>query len=268
MMSAPLILSSDLEKLSPQAVAILSKPAIIAIDQDPLGRMATLVRRSPVMDILFKPLKSGDYAIAVLNRGTKPLPVELAPSDFGFAANAGCGLDAQNLWSGVQQSSAATLQASVTPHDTQIWRIHAAAACGHRHALALSDDLRRKQSRRPIHRSLQSLSGRSRTRPGLCRHWRRKLDGHADGALASGGRCLAVVNGKPAMQACASRRAQHWNTLCQGTWSATNTNVSLAAVGYERAEHGGLRVTTGRNRYGRYRIRTRVHLSPSQFLRR
>ena len=70
MMSAPLILSSDVDKLSPEAMAILGNKAVIAVDQDPLGRMATLVRRSPVMDVLFKKLSGGNYAVAVLNRGS------------------------------------------------------------------------------------------------------------------------------------------------------------------------------------------------------
>ena len=55
MMSSPLILSSDVDRLTPEAVAVLGNPAH-AIDQDPQGRMATLVRRTPTMDILFKSL--------------------------------------------------------------------------------------------------------------------------------------------------------------------------------------------------------------------
>ena len=69
MMSAPLILSSDLARLSPQSIKILSNKAVIAVDQDALGKMATLVRRSATVDVLFKQLSNGDDAIAVLNRG-------------------------------------------------------------------------------------------------------------------------------------------------------------------------------------------------------
>jgi alpha-galactosidase len=42
-----LILSSDIDRLSSESLAVLENEAIIAVDQDPLGRMATLVRRSP-----------------------------------------------------------------------------------------------------------------------------------------------------------------------------------------------------------------------------
>jgi alpha-galactosidase len=217
MMSAPLILSSDLEKLSPQAVATLSKPAILAIDQDPLGRMATLVRRSAVMDILFKPLKGGDYAIAVLNRSTQPLPIKLAPSDFGFAANAGCGLDAQNLWSGMQQSFASALQASVAPHDTQIWRIHATAACRPPARIGVITMIsgENNQDVLSIDRYSRCLAAPGRVQ-GCAGTTAESWTVTTDGALASGGRCLAVVDGKPAMQPCASGSAQHWNYRLSG----------------------------------------------------
>jgi alpha-galactosidase len=52
MMLAPLILSSDVDRLSSESLAVLENEAAIAVDQDPRGRIATLVRRSPVMDIL------------------------------------------------------------------------------------------------------------------------------------------------------------------------------------------------------------------------
>ncbi|MGB6726924.1 MAG: glycoside hydrolase family 27 protein, partial [Terracidiphilus sp.] len=101
MMSAPLILSSDVGKLSADAIAILGNRNVIAIDQDPLGRTATLVRRTPKMDLLFKPLKDGDYAVAVLNRGDAAMQIQIHPVELGFPAVPGCRLDAENLWTGV-----------------------------------------------------------------------------------------------------------------------------------------------------------------------
>ncbi len=217
MMSAPLILSSNLEKLSPQAVAILGNRAILAIDQDPLGRMATLVRRSPVMDILFKPLKSGDYALAVLNRGTHPIRIDLGPSDLGFAANAGCRLDAQNLWSGMQQSSASTLQVSVPAHDTQIWRIHAAAACTApaRMGVITMTSPENNQDVQSIDRYAHCLAAPGRVQ-GCAGTPAETWTVTAGGALESAGRCLAVVDGKPAMQPCSSTKTQHWNYTLSG----------------------------------------------------
>jgi alpha-galactosidase len=129
MMSAPLILSSDVGKLSPAAITVLGNKDIIAIDQDPLGKMATLVRRTPSSDVLFKNLDGGAYAVAVLNRGNAPLQVGLRPSDLGFAGS-NCRLDARDLWSGEDQHSTAILQSRIAAHDTAIWRIQPSSACG------------------------------------------------------------------------------------------------------------------------------------------
>ena len=129
-MSAPLILNSNLDKLSPQAISILGNKAVIAIDQDALGRVATLVRRDADVDVLFKSLTGGDYAVAVLDCGTRPIRISLRPADFGFAANAKCRLDVRNLWNGAHQSAASTLHADVVSHDTAIWRIHPLSPCG------------------------------------------------------------------------------------------------------------------------------------------
>ena len=66
--------------------------------------MATLVRRNPTMDVLFKKLSGGSYAVAVLNRGTSAIQVELHPADLGFSSSAGCHLEARDLWSGASQA--------------------------------------------------------------------------------------------------------------------------------------------------------------------
>jgi alpha-galactosidase len=214
MMSAPLILSSDLDKLNPQALAILGNKAVISIDQDALGRTATLVRRSPRMDVLFKPLSSGDYAVAVLNRDTAPIHVELRPADFGFAANTECRLDAQNLWSGTHPSLTSTLQADVAAHDTAIWRIHPVSSCG-KPTRTGTITMIADGKRHDIESYSRCLAGTGSV--GACtgapaEAWTVT----ASGALKSAGRCLAIVEGKPVIQACAASNAQRWNYTLVG----------------------------------------------------
>lgn len=225
MMSAPLIISSDLDKISPQAVKILSNKAVIAIDQDALGKLATLVRRDQVMDVLFKPLSGGDYAVAVLNRGTGRLQVKLRPADLGFAASPDCRLDAGNLWSGKHQTAASVLQANITVNDTVIWRIRPASACGAPtrsgtitiEAGWMSPTIVHRLATNPPSDERLSINAYSRCLTAL---------GHVgacmgvpeetwtitpSGALTSGGKCLAIVDGKPAMQACTASKDQHWS---------------------------------------------------------
>ena len=220
MMSAPLILSSDLDKLSPQAVAILGNSAVISIDQDRLGRMATLVRRSPTMDILFKPLSGGDYAVAVLNHGDSAAQVQLHPIDFGFAANANCRLDVRNLWSGAHQSSLPALQDEVSAHDTAIWRIHAASSCG-KPARTGAITIISAGTHRTMEGYSRCLvaSGEVEDCSGaLAESWtvtRR-------GALKSSEGCLAVVDSRPVIEACAASKAQQWTYTLAGNLVNSN----------------------------------------------
>lgn len=207
MMSAPLILSSNLARLSPQSIKILSNKAVISIDQDALGKMATLVRRSATLDVLFKRLSNGDDAIAVLNRGTSSARVDLHPTDFGFSANADCRLDAWNLWSGTH---ATTLQAEIASHDTVIWLIHPTAACGMPKRTGTIITVAGGKDREDFANYSRCLAA-----PGIvgeCTGAATESWTISDkGALKSAGKCLAVADGKVVMQACAASDVQHWN---------------------------------------------------------
>jgi alpha-galactosidase len=129
MMSAPLILSSNLDGLAPAAIAILGNKAVLSVDQDRLGRMATLLRRSASMDVLMKPLRGGKYALAVLNRSIALLRVEIHPGELGFAGR-GCRFEIHNLWTGTRLTSVATFASKIKSHDTDIWKIRPTANCG------------------------------------------------------------------------------------------------------------------------------------------
>jgi len=234
MMSAPLILSSDIGKLSPEAVTILGNKAVIAVDQDPLGRVATLVRRGPVMDVLFKRLSGGDDAVAVLNRGEAPVKVDLHPSDFGFKANSTCRLNAQDLWSGTSQSAVSALQAEVAAHDTAIWRIHPSATCG-APARAGTITMISTGRQRDINGYSRCLAAPGSV--GACvgtagESWTVT----SRGALrSSGDQCLALAHGQPAMQACRSVSAQHWRYTLKGNLTSARDHQCLSAAGPDSA---------------------------------
>ncbi len=208
MMSAPLILSSEIGKLTPQSVAILGNRAVIAIDQDPLGKMATLVQRSPAVDVLLKKMTGGDYAVAVLNRGLAPLEVNLRPMDLGFPHNSGCTLDARDLWDGTPLRSASILQAEVASHDTAIWRFHPLRFCGVPARFGTITMVVAGE-----HHDIEGYS-RCLAAPGLVQDctgtgaetW--TIGAH--GALKAGGQCLTAAHGKIAMRDCTAGNAQHW----------------------------------------------------------
>jgi len=68
MFAAPLMLSADLREVTPESRAIMTNKAVIAINQDALGKQAKMVKTIDQTSIWLKPiLPSGSYAIALCN---------------------------------------------------------------------------------------------------------------------------------------------------------------------------------------------------------
>jgi alpha-galactosidase len=228
MMSAPLILSSDIDRLCSESLAVLENKAVIAVDQDRLGRMATLVRRSPAMDILLKPLSSGDYAVAVMNRGSIPVSAELSAADFGFSTEPGCQMTATNLWNG-GRSRGSSLLTTVASHDTEIWRIHTGSDCGTPLPTGAVTMII-NSSKHDIDSYSRCLSAKGAV--GRCAGiadeiWTVSLDG----SLRSSGRCLASTAAGPALQPCTGVRGQHWRyTLSGNLINAANKECLSSSV--------------------------------------
>lgn len=233
MMSAPLILSSDVAKLTPQALDIVGNEAVLAIDQDPLGQMATLVRRTPETDVLSKRLADGDSAIAVLNRSEARVKVDLSPAEFGFAEGSGCTLDAKDLWNGKEQLSASTLQAEVASHDTIIWRIRASSQCGkpsRTGTITLANNLKdRPHSIQGYTRCLTAPGSVGECTGAASQSWTFT----PQGALRSGDQCMAVVDGKPVLEACRPVSAQSWRYTLEGNLINNDNLQCLTAAGPE-----------------------------------
>ena len=234
MMSSPLLLSSDLAKLTPEALAIVGNEALIAIDQDPKGQMSTLVARSPQTDVLFKRLADGAAAVAVLNRSETPVRVDLHPADFGFAAGADCTLDAKDLWTGREQTSVSTLHAEVASHDTAIWRIQASTQCG-KPSRTGTITLTNEVKNRPF--NIHAIDGylRCLTAPGTVGECTgtpsQSWTFTPRGELRSGDQCMAVVDGKPLLQTCSSTDAQYWRYTLEGNLMNNGNSQCLTAAG-------------------------------------
>lgn len=207
MMSSPLILSSDVSKLSPAAIAILGNKAVISVDQDPLGRMATLLRRTPTYDVLFKQLQGGQFALAVLNRGTVPLSVRLQLADLGFPGRP-CRLTAQNLWTGANTHATSAIHAQIASHDTAIWKIRPTAACGSPTRTGTITRIIPKAHRDPENYT------RCLAAPGIveaCSGAPTEIwTVSPDDALRNAGKCLAEKGNHARMEPCRSRAAQRW----------------------------------------------------------
>ena len=77
MLAAPLMSGNDLRTMSPATIEILLNKEVIAIDQDPLGIQAFPYAKEGPVHTWLKPLSGGRWAICFLNRGTKPVPLEI-----------------------------------------------------------------------------------------------------------------------------------------------------------------------------------------------
>lgn len=81
MLAAPLIAGNDLRTMSEATRAILTNREVIAVDQDPLGVQGFRHSTDGELELWFKPLEGGDWAMCVLNRGASPRPIELVWQD-------------------------------------------------------------------------------------------------------------------------------------------------------------------------------------------
>ncbi len=75
MLAAPLIAGNDLRSMSKETLAILTNRDVIAVDQDSLGIEGFKYSNSDSVDVWFKPLEKGDWAMCFLNRSVEPKKV-------------------------------------------------------------------------------------------------------------------------------------------------------------------------------------------------
>ncbi|WP_260928121.1 glycoside hydrolase family 27 protein [Novosphingobium sp. 9] len=104
MSAAPLLMGQDLRKTTPEALAILSNRAVIAVDQDRLGIQGHAVRKDGTSEVWSKPLADGSVAVALFNRGDAPTRITLAATDAGRPRLTSI----RDLWTGKSASSSAT----------------------------------------------------------------------------------------------------------------------------------------------------------------
>jgi len=67
MLSAPLFISADIRKISTKSLEILTNPEVISVNQDSLGKLPILCKRTVNQEIWMKELEDGTKAIALLN---------------------------------------------------------------------------------------------------------------------------------------------------------------------------------------------------------
>ncbi len=72
LLSAPLLIGCDLERLDAFTLNLLSNDEVLALDQDALGRQAVRVLTSGPVDVYVKELEDGGKAVGFFNRDSVP----------------------------------------------------------------------------------------------------------------------------------------------------------------------------------------------------
>jgi len=123
MMAAPLISSTDLTHLSPQALSVLGNKGIIAVDQDSLGVQGRLVQQGTGYNVLSKPLANGDRAVALFNSSDSSQTVTTSAKTAGFRS--GSSFQLRNLNTGAVTQTTGLISADLPPHATVVYRVSA-----------------------------------------------------------------------------------------------------------------------------------------------
>jgi len=72
LLSAPLLIGCDLERLDAFTLGLLTNDEVLAVDQDALGRQAVRVATMSAIDVYRKELEDGGTALGFFNRGDTP----------------------------------------------------------------------------------------------------------------------------------------------------------------------------------------------------
>jgi len=120
-MSAPLLIGVDLRKASDETFSILTNSDVIAIDQDKLGRQASVVSSSGGLVVYGKTLANGDRAVALSNETTATATISTTAAALGLGGSSSYSL--KDLWSKATRSTSGSISASVPAHGTVLYRV-------------------------------------------------------------------------------------------------------------------------------------------------
>ncbi len=94
MLSAPLLIGCDLDRLDDFTLNLLTNDEVLAVDQDPLGKQAAPAIASGDIQVWVKPLSDGGKAIGVFNAGRESAAFALDLSRIGVPEN----VPLRDLW--------------------------------------------------------------------------------------------------------------------------------------------------------------------------
>ena len=85
LMAAPLIFSGDMARLDAATLNVLCNAEVIAVDQDPLGQQAKILRQTRDEFVLVKGLEDGSKAVGLFNLSARPRRLAITWPDLGVS---------------------------------------------------------------------------------------------------------------------------------------------------------------------------------------
>lgn len=115
-MAAPLLAGNDLSQTDAAMLAILTNARAVAINQDPLGRQASILSRTSSRLVLAKELADGSVAITMTNKTNHPMSVSAALSKTSLRKAPRYVV--VDVWTGDTRSTTTPLVSEVGTHAT------------------------------------------------------------------------------------------------------------------------------------------------------
>jgi alpha-galactosidase len=119
MMAAPLIIGSDLVHADVTTIGMLTDAAVIAVDQEPLGRPVRAVTSTGGLDVLARPLTGGDVAVALFNETGTTATITTSTAAVGAPG----ATVLRDLWTGNATTATGRIRATVPAHGVALYRL-------------------------------------------------------------------------------------------------------------------------------------------------
>ncbi|MFH1160965.1 MAG: glycoside hydrolase family 27 protein [bacterium] len=94
MLASPLLLGNDLSQLDPFTLGLLTNDQVLAVNQDPLGKQAIQMKKTPEYQLWMKAMEDSSKVIGLFNLTEKPLYIPVDLVGMGFDGRYGL----RDLW--------------------------------------------------------------------------------------------------------------------------------------------------------------------------
>jgi alpha-galactosidase len=127
LLSAPLLIGCDLERLDPFTLSLLTNDEVLALDQDALGKPAVRVASVGPVDVYRKELEDGSRALGFFNHDTEPQTIEFNTlNTLGFKSRQ----RVRDLWRqtnlpDIADPSRDALKTTIPGHGAQLYKLTA-----------------------------------------------------------------------------------------------------------------------------------------------